>query len=170
MYAIRRGSNPQALSGRSLLIAGGLGPSGDASGKRDSLDMDKNCRPAVALQKILGVIKCKALEGKKVPYPMNVARQPNHTLSLSVLLVILLWAGSTSFAHAAGYWACSGGKWITVGHPEYAIPIKSCGSRLEIPRTQLACERAGGSWGPAGIFPNPICKMLTHDAGRPCAD
>jgi hypothetical protein len=99
---------------------------------------------------------------------MNVARQPNHAPGLSVLLVMALWAGSASFAHAAGYWTCSGGSWIAVGHPEYAMPIKSCGFRLEIPRTQLACEQAGGSWGRRvrGLG----CKMPTHDGGRTCAD
>jgi hypothetical protein len=41
---------------------------------------------------------------------------------------------------------------------------------LEIPRTQRACENAGGRWGRAGLFPKPICTMPTHDGGRPCAD
>jgi len=36
--------------------------------------------------------------------------------------------------------------------------------------THVTCEQAGGIWGPAGIFPNPICKMPTHDGGRLCAD
>jgi len=70
-------------------------------------------------------------------------------------LAILFWAGSASFTHASGYWTCSGGKWIAVGDPEYAMPIKLCGSVLEIPGTQLACKQAGGGWGPAGIFPAP---------------
>jgi hypothetical protein len=41
---------------------------------------------------------------------------------------------------------------------------------LELPRTQAACEQAGGRWGPAGLFPHPICKMPTHDGGRVCGD
>jgi hypothetical protein len=45
-----------------------------------------------------------------------------------------------------------------------------CGAQLETPRTQAACEQAGGHWGPAGLFPKPICRIPTHDAGRPCGD
>jgi len=30
--------------------------------------------------------------------------------SRSIVLMMLLWAGSTSFAQAAGYWSCSGDK------------------------------------------------------------
>jgi hypothetical protein len=101
---------------------------------------------------------------------MNVLKRSDYARGLSVVLAMLLWAGSTSFTHAAGYWTCSGDKWLAVGDPQHAMPIKSCGSHLEIPRTQLACEQAGGSWGPAGIFPTPICRLPSHDAGRPCAD
>jgi hypothetical protein len=101
---------------------------------------------------------------------MIVVKRPDHAPSLSVLLAIFLWVGSTSFTHADGYWTCSGDKWVAVGDPEYAMPIKSCGSDLAIPGTQLACEQAGGRWGPAGIFPRPICRMPTHDGGRLCAD
>jgi hypothetical protein len=89
---------------------------------------------------------------------------------LRVLLAILLWAASASWASAAGYWTCADGKWVAAGNPEHAMPIKSCGSRLAIPDTQAACEQAGGRWGPAGIFPQPICKMPTHDGGRICGD
>ena len=68
------------------------------------------------------------------------------------------------------YWSCSGGKWIAVGNPHHAMPSKTCGFQLVIPRTQLACEQSGGRWGPAGLFPRPICKMPTHDGGHVCAD
>ena len=101
---------------------------------------------------------------------MIVVKRPRNAPSLSVLLAMFLWVGTTSFTHAAGYWTCAGGGWVAVGDPQHAMPSKLCGSHLEIPRTQLACEQAGGRWGPAGIFPNPICRMPTHDAGRPCAD
>lgn len=101
---------------------------------------------------------------------MNVGKRPDHAASLSVLLAMLLCAGSTSFVHGAGYWTCSADKWTAVGEPQHAIPVKSCGSRPERPRTQFACEQAGGRWGPAGLFPSPICRMPTRDGGRPCAD
>jgi hypothetical protein len=91
-------------------------------------------------------------------------------LGLRILFAMFLWFGSASAGNAAGYWSCSGDKWIAVGDPQHAMPTKSCGSQLEIPSTQLACEQGGGRWGPAGIFPRPICKMPTHDAGRTCAD
>lgn len=101
---------------------------------------------------------------------MNVPKQKNHRSKLCVLLAVFLWAGGTSFSHAAGYWSCSGGAWVAVGQPQYAMPLKKCGTQLEIPRAQLGCEQAGGRWGPAGLFPKPICRMPTYDAGRTCAD
>jgi hypothetical protein len=101
---------------------------------------------------------------------VNVLKRQDHTLGPSVLLAILLWVASTSFGNAAGYWACSGDKWVAMGEPQHAMPLKSCGSKLEIPSTRLACEHGGGRWGPAGIFPRPICRMPTHDAGQSCAD
>ena len=79
-------------------------------------------------------------------------------------------AGSTSLGNAPGYWTCSGDKWVSVGDPQHAMPSKSCGSQLEIPGTQPACEQAGGRWAPAGIFPRSICRMPTHDGGKSCAD
>ena len=101
---------------------------------------------------------------------MNVVKRADWTLVLGFLLAACLCAGNTSFAHAAGYWSCSGGKWIAVGNPQHAMPKKICGFELKIPRTQLACEQSGGRWGRAGLFPRPICKMPTHDAGQVCAD
>jgi len=102
---------------------------------------------------------------------MNVVKRSDYARGLSVVLAMLLWAGSTSFTHAAGYWTCSGDKWVAVGDPQHAIPIKSCGSHLEIPRTQLACEQAGGSWGAYGPPRRRVlCKIPTHDGGRICAD
>ena len=89
---------------------------------------------------------------------------------LCVAWAVLLWAANPSVAQSPGYWTCSDGNWISVGRPQHAPPVKVCGSRLEIPRTQLLCEQAGGRWGPAGLFPKPICKIPTHDAGRICAD
>lgn len=57
-----------------------------------------------------------------------------------------------------------------MGQPQHAPPVRVCGSRLEIPRTQILCEQAGGRWGPAGLFPKPICRVPTQDGGRICAD
>lgn len=101
---------------------------------------------------------------------MTIVRRLTRAAGLSVLLAVFLWTGSTASSPAAGYWTCTGGTWIAVGNPQHATPLKSCGSQLEIPRTQLACENAGGRWGPAGLFPQPICRMPTHDGGRVCAD
>ncbi len=91
-------------------------------------------------------------------------------LSLIVLLALLSWAGSASGVQAAAYWTCSADKWVAVGNPQYPKPITACGSRLEIPQTQAACEQAGGRWGPAGRSWRPMCKMPTHDGGRLCGD
>ena len=101
---------------------------------------------------------------------MTIVRRLNHAPGVCVLLAVLLWTGSMAASQAAGYWTCSGGAWIAVGSPQHAAPLKSCGSQLEIPRTQLACESAGGKWGPAGLFPKPICRMPTRDGGRVCGD
>jgi hypothetical protein len=101
---------------------------------------------------------------------MNIVKRPDHALGLSVLLAMLFWTGSTSFTHAAGYWTCLGNKWAAVGDPQYSTPSKLCGSQLEIPRGQFACEQAGGSWGYGSPRRRGICKMPTHDGGRLCAD
>jgi hypothetical protein len=115
-------------------------------------------------------MECNVFEREKVPHPMNVVRRLNRAPALSVLLAIFLWTGCTSFTQAAGYWTCTGGAWVAIGNPQHTLPLKSCESHLEIPHTQLACEQAGGKWGPAGLFPKPICKIPTHDGGRVCAD
>lgn len=101
---------------------------------------------------------------------MTIVRRLNHAPGISVLLAALLWTASMAASQAAGYWTCSGGAWIAAGSPQHATPLKSCGSQLDIPRTQLACESAGGKWGPAGLFPKPICRMPTRDGGRVCGD
>jgi hypothetical protein len=101
---------------------------------------------------------------------MTVVKRLDHALVIGVLFAACLCTPSLSFGHPAGYWTCSSGKWIAVGRPKYPAPSKLCGSKLKIPRTQFACEESGGRWGPAGIFPRPICKMPTHDGGRVCAD
>src|SRR5512143_479135 len=77
----------------------------------------------------------------------NVVMRPSRRTGLSVLLAVVVWFVSAPLASAAGYWTCSDGKWLAVGQPQHDVPIKSCGSHLEIPHTRLACEQAGGSWG-----------------------
>jgi len=104
------------------------------------------------------------------PDPMHVVRRFIRVLGLSILLAVFLWTGSMASSQAAGHWTCTGSAWVAVGNPQHATPLKSCGSKLEIPRTQLACETAGGRWGPAGLFPKSICTIPTHDGGRVCAD
>jgi len=73
-------------------------------------------------------------------------------------------------AQAQGYWTCVEDVWQPVGNPRHPSPQRDCNSRPAIPDTKLACEAAGGDWGPAGIFPTPICRMPTHDGGVACAD
>jgi hypothetical protein len=99
---------------------------------------------------------------------VNVVKR--RRLRLVIFLALLFVAGNVSLAQAAGYWTCAGDKWVAVGHPQYPMPIKACGSRLELPRTQAGCEQAGGHWGPAGLFSRPMCKMPTQDGGRLCGD
>jgi len=94
----------------------------------------------------------------------------SRAVCLGGMLTLVFFLASAGASHAAGYWTCSGGDWITVGQPTYAKPIKVCGSHLDIPHTQEACESAGGKWGRVGLFPKPICRVPTHDGGRPCAD
>jgi hypothetical protein len=71
---------------------------------------------------------------------------------------------------APGYWTCSSGQWVAAGAPQYPKPLKECGSQLAIPEGEVACEAAGGTWKPAGLFPKPICTVPTRDAGRTCDD
>lgn len=85
-------------------------------------------------------------------------------------LAALQWTGAAAPAQAEGYWTCSAGNWTAVGEPSQAVPTKSCGSVLAIPRTQADCEQAGGRWAKAGIFPAPICTLPMPDAGRTCGD
>jgi len=36
------------------------------------------------------------------------------------------------------------------------------------PETEAACAAAGGSWGPRGLYPEPLCVLPTPDAGKSC--
>jgi hypothetical protein len=100
----------------------------------------------------------------------NSAKNDPCKMGLLLALAMLLWASSACLAHAAGYWTCVNGRWTSVGAPPHLAPIKTCGSLLEFPGTQQACELSGGTWGRAGLSSKPICRVRTRDAGRACAD
>lgn len=36
------------------------------------------------------------------------------------------------------------------------------------PQTEAACRAAGGTWGPRGLFPEPLCSLPNLDAGKAC--
>ncbi len=97
---------------------------------------------------------------------MRIARP----LQLLSVLSSLLLGGGASAVEAGGYWACVGSDWIKVGSPAYEQPIIDCAPRMSLPGTADACTSAGGTWGPIGIFPRPVCRMPTVDAGRTCGD
>lgn len=79
-------------------------------------------------------------------------------------------AMSSAAATGPGYWRCAGGAWEAVGVPQTLPPQRDCGAERVIPDDRADCEKAGGTWGPVGIFPKPICRVPTSDGGRPCAD
>src|SRR5690606_21086468 len=70
-----------------------------------------------------------------------------------------------------GYWICIDGAWAAEGRPEHPMPLATCPPepRPEI-GSEAACLALGGRWGPAGIFPKPICVLPTIDGGRFCGD
>lgn len=90
--------------------------------------------------------------------------------ALAGLAAFLTLPGAAFASSAPGYWTCSSGQWVAAGSPQYPRPVKECGSQLAIPEGRQACEAAGGTWKPAGLFPKPICTVPTRDAGRTCAD
>jgi hypothetical protein len=96
----------------------------------------------------------------------------NRLNAIPILVALALPAAAPmcGAAIAADYWQCIGGAWAAVGHPDHPAPTRACGSRPTLPRDQAGCEAAGGRWGPAGLFPAPICRMPTHDGGRLCGD
>jgi hypothetical protein len=65
---------------------------------------------------------------------------------------------------------CEEGAWVATGRPLHAMPLKACGSKLEMPGTRSACQDAGGCWDRFGLFQREICRVPTHDGGRTCAD
>ena len=98
-----------------------------------------------------------------------VRQQPRARVAcilLSALMVVFV----PSPASATGYWACSDGAWIKVAQPDYPVPMKECGYRPHVPATEIECRQIGGRWGPAGIFPQPVCRVSTRDVDRTCGD
>lgn len=88
---------------------------------------------------------------------------------LIVVLCLALLPGVASAAEL-GYWSCSKGHWVPVGEPSYNRPARECMEKPPLPQSEPRCDALGGTWGPAGIFPNPICRMPARDAGRICGD
>ena len=84
-------------------------------------------------------------------------------------LLFLLVTGSALGADT-GYWTCSKGQWVPVGEPSYNRPLRDCMEKPPLPQSQQRCDALGGTWGPAGLFPKPICRMSARDAGRICGD
>lgn len=89
---------------------------------------------------------------------------------IALALTTSLWLAAAGPAAAADFWRCTEGRWTAIGQPRHPMPEHPCGTRLAVPREQAGCEAAGGRWGPAGLFPAPICRVPTRDGGRVCAD
>lgn len=101
---------------------------------------------------------------------MKRIRQPCDLLRICVLLAASFTFSTPSLAAGKGYWVCSDGNWISFGRPVHPQPIKPCGTQLSVPDTEDGCVKAKGRWGPAGLFPTPICRVPTNDGGRVCGD
>ena len=82
----------------------------------------------------------------------------------------LIAVAPAAFGAEAGYWACARGQWVAVGQPSYQLPLRGCVEKLTTPKTEARCDALGGTWGPIGIFPAPVCRMPARDAGRICGD
>ena len=92
---------------------------------------------------------------------------------IAVCVVLMLTTGQApQAAEPPGYWSCDGERWVAVGSPAHPEPIIACGGTVTGGGavTEELCEAAGGTWGPIGLFPEPICSQRTLDAGRQCAD
>jgi hypothetical protein len=92
---------------------------------------------------------------------------------IAVAIVLALTTGQApQAAEPPGYWSCNGTQWVAVGAPEHPQPLIACGGTGtgQAAVTPELCEKAGGIWGPIGLFPEPICTQRTIDAGRYCAD
>lgn len=101
---------------------------------------------------------------------MKQIRSPYGLWGACALLAAVLASSTPLLAAGTGYWVCSGGKWVSIGHPVYPQPVKSCGSQLQVPDDEEQCGKVKGRWGPAGLFPTPVCRVPTRDGGRVCGD
>jgi hypothetical protein len=97
-------------------------------------------------------------------------------LGVRIAVAFVLLVATTMALQAAeplGYWQCDGTQWVAVGAPEHPEPLVVCGGTGTGEGgavTEELCEKAGGIWGPIGLFPEPTCTQRTLDAGRYCAD
>jgi hypothetical protein len=92
---------------------------------------------------------------------------------IALAMALALTAGQApQAAEPPGHWRCEDTAWIAVGAPEHPQPLIACGGTDtgQAAVTPELCEKAGGIWGPIGLFPEPICTERTIDAGRYCAD
>ena len=97
-----------------------------------------------------------------------------HAVRFIILLTLLLVPAVTGAQanETIGYWQCNGTQWVAVGEPAHALPLRQCGGTPsgEPLLTEELCEAGGGTWGPIGLFPEPVCTQRTADAGMICAD
>ena len=88
-----------------------------------------------------------------------------------IVTIGILIPGAAGSALAGDYWACEGGNWVAVGRPDYPMPLKICGAKVEIPKTAEDCALRGGTWKRLGLSPAPSCLMpAALDGGRVCGD
>lgn len=93
-----------------------------------------------------------------------------HLLAALTLLSAIFSFPAGADAARPGYWACSKGEWVAVGSPGYNRPLRDCMEKPTLPQSPPRCDALGGTWGPAGLFPKPICRMPARDGGRICGD
>ena len=85
-------------------------------------------------------------------------------LLIAFIAIVLPGAGGT--ADAGGYWTCSG--WPLGAGPGIP-PIRyrhapAAGRSSITPARRRPAKAPAGNWGPAGLSPQPICTLITHDA------
>lgn len=96
-----------------------------------------------------------------------IRRSVRSVTAATVFAVLLI---SIAPAMAAGFWECRAGVWVGVDAPHHAEPLRACGDKPSLPRSEGACRAVGGRWARAGLFPKPICTVPTRDGGRACGD
>lgn len=89
---------------------------------------------------------------------------------LGSIAVFLALVAPALPAAAAGHWECRAGAWVAVGGPSHPRPLRACGDRPALPKSEAECLRAGGTWRRVGIAPGPSCSVPTRDGGRICGD